>query len=34
VNADPALVLEGVTKTFVHGSARLAALSDIGFTKT
>jgi ABC-2 type transport system ATP-binding protein len=32
VNADPALVLEGVTKTFVHGSARLAALSDIGFT--
>ena len=26
------VVLEGVTKTFVHGSARLAALSDIGFT--
>lgn len=31
-SSDPALVFEGVTKTFAHGAARVAALSEIGFS--
>jgi ABC-2 type transport system ATP-binding protein len=32
VTTGPALVFEGVSKTFAHGATPLAALSDVGFT--